>query len=174
MKLVAAIVSILIFFQMSCCYAFDKHDADSIISQRSRAHDLLTKRNLLGYEPALQIFQEVVNRLPEDAQSNMDYGGTLFESASRYFHRDRTPMFDSPALPILQEAAIYIKKAATLYGDNKESRFFKSNAYSLLGDIYHYGLVDLDQAKKMYQMSLDIYPGHSQSQKELESLKGAG
>ena len=71
-------------------------------------------------------------------------------------------------MPTLKEAVVYLEKAAkTFPKDNPKDRIFKSQAYYLLGDIYHYGLVSLSKAKDDYQMAVDSLPQNETAQKEL-------
>jgi len=140
----------------------------TIESKRSEAYHLLEQRR---YSLALSKFKQIVELLPEDPKSHMDYGSVLFASASQYFERDREPMFEDIAIPILQESAIHLKKATQLFDNDKESKFFKAHAYYLLGDIYHYGLVNLDQAEGMYKRALDVNPENKMAHDELEHLR---
>jgi tetratricopeptide (TPR) repeat protein len=122
------------------------------------------------YDDAALAYKKIVSMCPDIAGANMDYGSTLFTSASKYFHRDRDPMFDKEAVPILEEASIYLKKAISLYSNEKESNFWKAHAYYLLGDINHYGLLNLAEAEKMYRESLSFEPNYAIAQKELDSI----
>jgi tetratricopeptide (TPR) repeat protein len=135
---------------------------------REKAFELMKSRE---YDEAALLFRKIAVMCPDNAVAQMDFGSTLFASASKYFDRNREPMFQKEALPVLEEAAVYLKKAISLFGSDEGSIFFKSHAYYLLGDIYHYGLVDLKEAEKFYQTSLSFIPDNSVVKKELLNIQ---
>ncbi|MBU1134601.1 MAG: hypothetical protein KJ569_06790 [Candidatus Omnitrophica bacterium] len=137
--------------------------------QRSKAYALAGEEK---YHLALPKLKQIVELFPTDAKANMDYGSILFASASQYFKRNQFPMFKKTALPILKESTIYLRKATQLYGaTDKKSTFMKSHAYDLLGDIYYYGLLELNLANEMYQQSLEVISDNEYARDGLKCLK---
>ena len=143
-------------------------DQSIVVPIHAKAGNLIESAQ---YDEAIPLYKELIQRCPQKSQAYMDYGSVLFASASQYFHRFAEPMFEQTAIPILEEAAINLKKAISLYGDGKQSNFYKAHAYYLLGDIYQYGLADLNEAENMYQKSLLINSDNDIVQRELEYIK---
>ncbi len=77
-----------------------------------------------------------------------------------------------PADVLKKEAATYLEKAASMFTTTDiKAKVLKSQAYYLLGDIYHYGLVSLTKAKDDYQMAVNILPQNKSAQNELDLIE---
>ncbi|UCB56624.1 MAG: hypothetical protein JSV30_05290 [Candidatus Omnitrophota bacterium] len=171
LKIIFILVVLSLFCKISSlCLAEENNKFNEIKTLRAQGSDFLEKEQ---YDSALPKFKKITELLPDNPSAHMDYGSVLFASASKYFKRDPEPSFDDAAIPILQESTIHLKKAAELYGDEKESRSFKSHAYYLLGDIYQYGIVDIDQAKAMYQRAVVINPDNEAARDKLNRIQSS-
>ncbi len=123
------------------------------------------------YSTALPILKDIVDQAPHSAMANWDYGGTLFSSASRYYTKGKNPPFSDEAMPILKEAEVYLKKAAKQFGESSPTeKVLKSQAYYLLGDIYHYAFDSIDKAESAYNKAIQINPKNDSAQRELNKL----
>lgn len=143
-------------------------DESLITPIQKEALELMTSKK---YNEAALLYKKITVMCPNRAGAFMDYGSALFAGASKYFDRNKET-FTKDAMPILQESLVYLKKAITLFGNDKESNSWKSHAYYLLGDIYQYGLLDLGEAEKMYRESLSLnYFDYATVLKELENIQ---
>jgi tetratricopeptide (TPR) repeat protein len=143
--------------------------SDSLTSERSKALAALANGQ---YSVAMPILKHIVDEKPNEAMANWDYGGLLFASAGQYYTKGNNPPFSSEAIPILKEATVYLKKASTKFGqETVQERVLKSQAYYLLGDIYHYGFDSLDKAAASYKKAVEFNPKNNIAQKELDLVE---
>lgn len=176
--MVKTIFSVFIFLIISCWSVPTVLSQETVTSTtcneslakpiQKEALGLMTSKK---YNEAAFLYKKITVMCPKRAEAFMNYGSALFASASKYFDRNKET-FTKDAIPILQEAAVNLKKAITLFGNNKESNSWKAHAHYLLGDIYQYGLLDFGEAEKMYRESLSLnYFDYATVQKELENIQ---